>query len=74
MGQIGSREEAFRALLQVAEFFKRTEPHSPISYTLEQAVRWGRMPLPELLSELVPEDSTREQIFKLVGIRPEPEA
>lgn len=74
VGQIGSREEAFRALLQVAEFFKRTEPHSPISYTLEQAVRWGRMPLPELLSELVPEDSTREQIFKLVGIRPEPEA
>lgn len=72
--QIRSREDAFRALLQVAEFFKRTEPHSPISYTLEQAVRWGRMPLPELLGELVPEESTRGQIFKLVGIRPEPES
>ncbi len=46
-GRVGTREEAFRTLLRVAEFFKRTEPHSPLSYALEQAVRWGRMPLPE---------------------------
>jgi type VI secretion system protein ImpA len=68
--QVRTREEAFRALLRAAEFFKRTEPHSPVSYALEQAVRWGRMPLPELLSELIPEESVREQLFKLVGIRP----
>ena len=67
--QVQTREEAFRALLQVAEFFKRTEPHSPVSYALEQAVRWGRMPLPDLLTELLPEDSARDQLFKLVGIR-----
>ena len=66
---VTSREDAFRALLQVAEFFKRTEPHSPVSYALEQAVRWGRMPLPELLEELIPDYSTREQAFKLVGIK-----
>jgi len=72
--QIRSREDAFRALLQVADFFKRTEPHSPMSYSLEQAVRWGRMPLPELLGELVPEAGVREQIFKLVGIRVDPES
>ena len=65
-----TREEAFRALLQVAEFFKRTEPHSPISYGLEQAVRWGRMPLPDLWAELIPEESARLQLFKLVGIQP----
>jgi type VI secretion system protein ImpA len=65
-----TREDAFRALLQVAEFFKRTEPHSPLSYALEQAVRWGRMPLPELLAELIPEDAARDHLFKLVGIRP----
>ena len=66
---VATREDAFRALLQVAEFFKRTEPHSPVSYSLEQAVRWGRMPLPELLEELIQDSSTREQAFKLVGIR-----
>lgn len=72
VGKLGenvrNREDAFRALLQVAEFFKRSEPHSPVSYALEQAVRWGRMPLPDLLGELVQEQSMREQIFKLIGI------
>jgi type VI secretion system protein ImpA len=41
VGEIASREEAFRVLLRVADYFKRTEPHSPLSYTLEQSVRWG---------------------------------
>jgi type VI secretion system protein ImpA len=67
---VRTREDAFRALLQVAEYFKRTEPHSPVAYALEQAVRWGRMPLPDLLTELIPEQSAREQIFKVVGIKP----
>jgi type VI secretion system protein ImpA len=66
---VRTREDAFRALLQVAEYFKRTEPHSPVAYALEQAVRWGRMPLPDLLTELIPEPGAREQIFKVVGIR-----
>jgi len=69
--RIRSREEAFRTLLRVAEFFKRTEPHSPIAYALEQAVRWGRMSLPQLLQELIPEEVTRQQLFKLVGIVPD---
>lgn len=68
--RVQNREDAFRALLQVAEFFRRTEPHSPIAYALEQAVRWGKMPLPELLTELIPDESARDQLFKLVGIKP----
>ena len=67
---VRTREDAFRALLQVAEYFKRTEPHSPVAYALEQAVRWGRMPLPDLLTELIPEQAAREQMFKMVGIKP----
>jgi type VI secretion system protein ImpA len=70
---VQTREDAFHALLQVAEFFKHTEPHSPVSYALEQAVRWGKMPLPELWSELVPDEAVRQQLFKLVGIS-QPEA
>jgi type VI secretion system protein ImpA len=69
-GAIRAREDAFRLLLQVAEFFRRTEPHTPVSYALEQAVRWGRMSLPELLKELIPDDSPRLQFFTRVGIRP----
>jgi type VI secretion system protein ImpA len=68
-GTIRSRGEAFQALLKVAEYFRRTEPHTPVSYALEQAARWGRMSLPELLTELIPEESSREFFFRQVGIR-----
>lgn len=63
-----TREDAFRLLLQVAEYFRTNEPHSPVSYSLEQAVRWGRMSLPELLGELIHDGSTREDLFRRVGI------
>ena len=68
-GHLTSRDDAFRTLMQVADFFRRTEPQSPIPYLLEQAVRWGKMPLPELLNEMLPADSIPAQSFKLVGIR-----
>ena len=65
-----TREDAFRSLLQVADFFRRTEPHSPVSYALEQAVRWGRMPLPELLQELISDEAVRKDLFRRTGIGP----
>ncbi len=68
-GAIRTREDAFRTLLRVADYFRRMEPHTPVSYTLEQVVRWGRMSLPELLTELIPEDKSRQGFFKQVGIR-----
>ena len=54
-----SREDALRALGQIAEFFRRTEPHSPLAYTLEEAVRRGRMTWPELLAEIVADADAR---------------
>ncbi len=70
-GALKSREDAFRMLAKVAEYFRRAEPHSPVSYALEQAVRWGRMPLPDLWAELIPDSSAREELFKVTGIRSE---
>ncbi|MGL5094640.1 MAG: type VI secretion system protein TssA, partial [Planctomycetia bacterium] len=70
-GALRSREDALRALQQIADYMRRTEPHSPVSYAVDQAVRWGRMPLPELLQELVDDDGSRKQMFRLVGIRPD---
>lgn len=69
-GVIASREDAFRALLQIADFFRKTEPHSPISYTLEEAVRRGRMTLAELLEELITDDSARKHFLIASGVRP----
>lgn len=68
-GAISDREDAHAQLLRIAEFFRRTEPHSPVSYALEQAVRWSRMPLPALVSELIPNRDARDTFFQLIGVR-----
>lgn len=65
---IRTREEAFRVLESVADFFRRTEPHSPIADKLEQTVRWGRMPWQDLMTELIPDDTLRQEIFRRVGL------
>jgi type VI secretion system protein ImpA len=68
-GTITSREQAFEQLLAIAQFFKETEPQSPLIFAIEQVVRWGRTPLPNLLMELIPDDSVRKNLFTLVGIK-----
>lgn len=67
---VWSRDEAMNMLLKISEFFRRTEPQSIVSFALEQVVRWGRMPLPELMLELIPEENPRKAFFKQVGIKP----
>jgi type VI secretion system protein ImpA len=69
-GGLTSREDALRALAQIAEFFRRTEPLSPIAYTLQEAVRRSRMTWPELLEEIVPDATSRSAILTSLGIRP----
>lgn len=63
-----TRDQAFQVLLRIADFFRRTEPHSPIPYALEQVVRWGRMPAPKLWTELIGDETEREKIFRLLGM------
>jgi type VI secretion system protein ImpA len=71
-GQIASREDALRALENIATFFRRTEPVSPLAYTLEEAVRRSRMTWPELLEEIVADRDSRNAILTTLGIRPPP--
>jgi type VI secretion system protein ImpA len=69
---LASREDALRSLAAIADFFRRTEPLSPLSYTLQEAVRRARMSWPELLEEIVPDTGLRGQILTSLGIRPPP--
>jgi type VI secretion system protein ImpA len=71
-GRITTREEALRTLDEAADFFRRTEPHSPLAYTLREAVRRGRLTWPELLEEIVPDADSRAAILSSLGIRPPP--
>lgn len=67
-GPVVSREQAFKQLLQISEFFLKTEPHSPVSYLLQKAVKWGNMPLSELMQELIPEQNSLDHYSMLTGV------
>lgn len=66
--QVQSREQVLQSLKLAAEFFRKTEPHSPISYALEQVVHWSALSLPELLQELIDDNNSRNHYFRLAGI------
>ncbi|WP_018693242.1 type VI secretion system protein TssA [Algicola sagamiensis] len=66
---IQSRNQAIASLKSTAEYFRKTEPHSPMSYALEQVIRWSDMPLPDLLQELISDQDARSGYFKLSGIK-----
>ncbi len=72
---IQNRAAAFETLKALAEFFKRTEPHSPVGFALDRAIRWGDKELPDLLKELIEDPSAQDMYRKLTGIeKPEPPA
>ncbi|SNY43023.1 type VI secretion system protein ImpA [Arsukibacterium tuosuense] len=66
--QLQSRQQVIRSLQHAVEFFRKTEPHSPMSYALEQVIRWSDLTLPELLQELIDDSNTRNSYFRLAGI------
>lgn len=68
-GKIDSRASAIKKLSEIAAYFRETEPHSPMSYTIEQVIRWSKLSLPELLDELITDNDARTGYFKLSGIR-----
>lgn len=67
-GPIANRDDAFKQLVEIADFFRKTEPHSPVSYVLQKAVKWGNMPLGDLINELIPDNSSREHFSELTGV------
>lgn len=67
-GPIQTREDAFNQLLDIAEYFRKSEPHSPVSYLLQKAVKWGRMSLNDLISELIPDSGARDKYSELTGV------
>jgi type VI secretion system protein ImpA len=69
-GAITGREQALRQLTEIAAWFKRNEPSSPIGYTLDEAVRRARLGWPELVAELVADETARQALLTSAGIKP----
>ena len=67
-GAIQSRRDALKRLSDIADFFKRTEPHSPVSYLVQRAVRWGEMPLDSWLQDVIKDQSVLYQLRETLGV------
>jgi len=66
-GAINSRREALKRLDEIASFFQSTEPHSPVSYLVQKAVKWGNMPLENWLQEVIKDDAVLGQLRETLG-------
>jgi type VI secretion system protein ImpA len=66
--QIHSREEAYRLLMEIADYLFAVEPHSPTPYIVQRAASWGMMPLHKLLVELTKGSNDLATLFELLGI------
>ncbi len=69
-GSIQTRTQALRQLRLVAEFFRRTEPHSPISYYADKAADAGEQSLHDWLRSVVKDSASMQHIEELLGVKP----
>lgn len=67
-----SRAQALEQLRLVAEFFRRSEPHSPVAYLAEKAAKWGDLPLHEWLRAVVKDPAQIAQLDELLGENSQP--
>lgn len=67
-GAIQSRQDALKRLSDVADYFRKAEPHSPVAYLVQRAVKWGNMPLEAWLQEVIKDSSTIENLRETLGI------
>jgi type VI secretion system protein ImpA len=66
---LNSRADALRQLDQVADFLHRTDPHSPVAFLVKRAVRWGNMPLEQVLAEILQDDGSLSRVRDALGLR-----
>ncbi len=66
-GAIQNRKDALKRLAELAEYFRKTEPHSPLSYLIQRAVKWGEMPLESWLQDVIKDESVLFQLRQTLG-------
>ena len=67
---LNHRNDAFSQLKLIADYFRSNEPHSPVPYLIERAIRWGYLSLPELITELISDNNVQviDQIKLITGM------
>jgi type VI secretion system protein ImpA len=67
----GSRADAYRQLAQAAALLQRLEPHSPIPYLVDRAVKLGALPFPEMIKALIRDANVLNELNRELGIKTE---
>ena len=65
---ISSREQALDQLRKIAEFFRATEPHSPVAYLADKAAGWGDLPLHSWLKTVVKDPNSLLFVEEMLGV------
>ena len=68
-GPLQTRAQAVQQLRQVAQFFRRTEPHSPASYFADKAADAGEQNLHDWLRSVVKDGASLAHIEELLGVK-----
>lgn len=68
-----TREQALAQLREVADFFRRTEPHSPVAYLAEKAASWGEMSLHLWLRTVLKNEDALANLEELLGVPKSPD-
>ncbi|MCL2590256.1 MAG: type VI secretion system protein TssA [Betaproteobacteria bacterium] len=69
-GSIGSRADAIRQLREIAGYFRKNEPHSPVALAAERAAEWAEMPLERWLKEVIDEGPVIKRLSEMLGFSP----
>jgi type VI secretion system protein ImpA len=67
-GPLRSRADALRQLAEVAQYFQRTEPHSPVAYLVQRAIKWGQMPLEVWLEDVIKDGAVLGHLKETLGL------
>jgi type VI secretion system protein ImpA len=63
------RADALRRLSAIADYFRKAEPHSPVAYLVQRAVRWGEMPLEQWLQDVIRDEGVLGHLRETLGIK-----
>lgn len=67
-GAVQNRKDALRRLAEIAAFFQKTEPHSPVAYLVQRAVKWGNMPLEGWLRDVIHDENVLYSLRQTLGL------
>ena len=66
-GAIQNRKDALKRLAEIADYFQKTEPHSPVAHLVNRAVKWGNMSLENWLQDVIKDETIMFQLRQTLG-------